>query len=448
MSTTTSAASAAATALTPPAGEPLPVAIQGPVLLASDGRARTDASARAAHAIAARLGARLDVVSVLEPLPVYDAGFDAPLLPPEFERERRAELHARVCNRLEPVLGARDRWHVDLRYGAPGRAIAEAARDRRAGLIVVGTGGHGALDRLLGEEVSLQVVRHASTPVLAVAADARGPMRRAVVGMDFGAASLHAARTALALLDPGDAGGLLTLVHVKSLLEDTPPLQAAWAHEYDASVAAMLARAHDLLRPYVPTGVVLETRTVAGGMKVVAALRATAAETGADLVAVGTHGPGWMERLFVGSVATAALRHAHASVLVAPTPGAAERVRLELRVAGQVTLDRVADWPGALDAFSRRNLCRRARLEVTDPEQRGFVVEAERYRFHGASFDPHGPHGGLLSLMLGEDAAGTAHLTHAVSDVRAIEIVAADDRRDRTLLVEGVRGQVVLTFLD
>ena len=117
-------------------------------------------------------------------------------------------------------------------------------------------------------------------------------------------------------------------------------------------------------------------------------------------------------------------------------------------MAGQVTLDRVADWPGALDAFSRRNLCRRARLEVTDPEQRGFVVEAERYRFHGASFDPHGPHGGQLSLMLGEDAVGAGHLTHAVADVRAIEIVAADDRRDRTLLVEGVRGQVVLTFLD
>ena len=432
-------------------GDPPAPVIRGPVLLASDGRARTDATAIAARAIAARLSAPVEVLSVLEPLPVYDAGFDAPILPPDFERERRAELHARVCNRLEPVLGARDGWHVDLRYGAIGRTIAGTARERHAGLIVVGTGGHGAIDRLLGEEVSVQVVRQASTPVLAVAPDADGPMRRAVVGMDFGAASLHAARTALALLEPrdgSDAVRSLTLVHVKPLLENTPGLQAAWAREYDVSVTTMLARVQELLRPYVPAGVLLETREFSGRVQVLDALRATAAETGADLVAVGTHGPGWMERLFVGSVATAVLRHVRTSVLVAPTPAAAERVRLELRVAGQVTLERVTDWPGALDAFTRRNLCRRARLEVTDAEQRGFVVEAERYRFHGASFDPHGARGGQLSLMLGEDAADAGHLTHAVTDVRAIEIVAADDRRDRTLLVDGAAGQVVLTFLD
>ncbi len=438
-------------AFTAPHAAPRERVIHGPVLLASDGRARTDATALAARAIAGRLGTRVEVLSVLEPLPVYDAGFDAPVLPPDFERERRAEVHARVSERLEPVLGARDRWHVELRYGAPGRVIAETARDRRAGLIVVGTGGHGALDRLLGEEVSVQAVRHASTPVLAVAPDAHGPMRRAVVGMDFGAASLHAARVALALLEPDDGAevpGLLTLVHVKSLLETTPGLQAGWAREHDASVAAMMARVLDLLRPYVPPGVLLETREFGGGVKVVDALRTAAAATGAELVAVGTHGPGWMERLFVGSVATAVLRQARTSVLVAPTPAAAERVRLELRVAGQVTLERVADWPGALDAFTRRNLCRRARLEVTDAEQRGFVVEAARYRFHGAAFDPHGPGGGRLSVMLGEDAADAGHLTHAVADVRAIEIVAADDRRDRTLLVDGATSQVVLTFLD
>jgi hypothetical protein len=32
--------------------------------------------------------------------------------------------------------------------------------------------------------------------------------------------------------------------------------------------------------------------------------------------------------------------------------------------------------------------------------------------------------------------------------VRAIEIVAADDQHDRTLLVEHARGHAVLTFLD
>ncbi|MGZ8455508.1 MAG: universal stress protein, partial [Gemmatirosa sp.] len=154
--------------------------ILGPVLLACDGRARTDATARAAHRTAERLGARLEVLTVLEPLPAYAYGAEVPIIPPDFEDDRRAELHALVRARLAPVLGAPDRWPLELRGGPPGRTIAEHARERRAGLVVVGTGGHGALERLLNDEVSLQTVRSASTPVLAVAPDAAGPIRRAV----------------------------------------------------------------------------------------------------------------------------------------------------------------------------------------------------------------------------------------------------------------------------
>lgn len=439
MSTTAASATYTANAADVPART-----LHGPVLLATDGRARTDATAITARLVAEHLGARIHALSVLQPLPVYTLGYEQPVLPPDFERDRRADLDALVRHRLEPVLGARERWHLDLRYGQPGRAIADVAREIRAGLIVVGTGGHRAIDRLLGEEVSLQVVRHASTPVLAVAPYATGPIRRAVVGMDFGAASIRAAQAALALLDPGpDGGGLLSLVHVRSPLEDTPPMLATWSTEYDTSVAAMLLRVRDLLRPYVPAGVTIESRTLTGA--VVDRLKEVASGTGADLIAVGTHGPGWMERLFVGSIATTALRRAETSLLVAPTPPAADRVRLELRVAGQVTLDRVDDWAGALDALTRRNLCRRARLEVSDPELRGFAIEADRYRFRGAAYDPNARQ---LEIMLGDEAEPGRHVTHGITDVQSLEIVAEDDRRDRALLVDGVHGTAVLTFLD
>jgi nucleotide-binding universal stress UspA family protein len=430
----------------PTADAPAP-ALRGPILLACDGRARTDATAVLAHRIAGRLGARLEVLAVLEPLPIHAYGAEVPIIPPDFEDERRAELQALVRGRLEPVLGARDRWPLELRRGAPGRTIAEYARERRAGLVVVGTGGHGALERLLNDEVSLQTVRDASTPVLAVAADAAGPIHRAVVGVDFSAASIVAARTALALLEPGGADpARLTLVHVRAPVEAATPLLADWSRGFEARVSTMLTRVVHLLQAHAPEGVAIETRTRTG--HVVDVVRETAHDVGAQLIAVGTHGPGWMERLFVGSVATRTLRQARTTVLVAPTPSPQERVRLELYVAGQVTVDRPADWPGALDTFTRRNAGRRARLEVGAPERRGFVVEAERYRFHGATYDPHDRR---LTIMLGDDAAPggpRAHLTHAVDDVRAIEIVATDERRDHTLLIEGARGHTVLTFVD
>jgi nucleotide-binding universal stress UspA family protein len=289
-------------------------------------------------------------------------------------------------------------------------------------------------------------------PVLAVAPHHAGPIRRAVVGVDFSAASIRAALTALALLEPNpehlaggaaapDGSGRLTLVHARSVLETIPPGLATWTADYDASVALRFTRLLDLLRPVVPDGVTIETRIGVG--EIVKCVEEIATAEGADLVAVGTHGPDWVERLFVGSIATSTLRHARRTVLVAPAPSPAERVRLELAVSGQVLLDRPGDWAGALDAFTRRNLGRRVRLEVSGPELEGFVVEAERYRFRGACYDAHDRR---VEIMLGDDADRTRHLTHALGHVRSVEIVSERERRDRMLLVEFDDGSAVLTF--
>ncbi|MGZ8471528.1 MAG: universal stress protein [Gemmatirosa sp.] len=439
---------------TPLAGEARPRTSRGPILLATDARAVTDATAITARGIADRLGERVEVLAVLEPMPDYTVGSEVPALPPDFETARRAELQAAVCHRLEPVLGSRERWDLDIRYGTPARVIADVARARRARLIVVGSGGHRMVDRLLGEEISLQVVRHASTPVLAVAPQQVGPLHRAVVGMDFSAASIEAARTALRLLEPRpdrsglldgsvDAPPLVTLLHVQSVLDSTPPLLASWSNEYHASVETMFARVRDLLAPDVPAGVTIATRIRAGG--IADCLRRTAEETDAELVAVGTHGPGWVERLFVGCVATSTLREAGRTVLVAPAPRAAERVRLELRIAGRLALARPDDWSGALDVFTRRNANRRARLEISGTGLDGLEVAVESYRFMGAAYDPRDRR---LEIMLGDPQDRTRHVTHGIPHVRAIELIAEDERRDRALLVEVEDGDSVLTFAD
>lgn len=51
---------------------------------------------------------------------------------------------------------------------------------------------------------------------------------------------------------------------------------------------------------------------------------AAAAEWGADLLVVGTHGRGGLQRLVLGSVAEGVLRHAHCPVLVVPKDAEAD----------------------------------------------------------------------------------------------------------------------------
>jgi nucleotide-binding universal stress UspA family protein len=355
------------------------------------------------------------------------------------------------------VLGSRAGWHLDVRYGPVGRVIAEAAREWGASLIVVGSGSHRAVNRLLGEEVSLQVIRHASCPVLAVAPTRDVPLRRAVVGIDFSAASFRAALTALALLDLDDGDpaldvhgvAMLSLVHVRSPFEHEYPILGSFAAAYDADIAARFTRLREYLRPYAGGRVTIETRSRIGSVP--AFLGEVAEAIDAQLVAVGTHGPGWVERLFVGSVATSVLRQTARTMLVAPTPPAAERTRLELGVLGQAVFDRPDDWAGALDEFTRRNVGRTARLEVSDPVLGGMVVEATAYRLVGVTFDRHD---GALEVMLAGEKDG-GHLTHRVRHVRSLELVGRDareardgDQGDRALVVEDARGHTVLTFLD
>jgi len=416
--------------------------LQGPVLLASDGRGPTDATARVARRAAERLRAPLVVVAALPVPSVYPLPFEMPMLPVDVDATCRRGLADAVVRRLTPVLGPTDGWTMEIAEGTPAWAVTDVARERGAALLVVGAGGRGVIDRLLGGGAALGIVRHAATPVLAVVAGRERHLRRAVVGVDFGAASVRAARAALALLDrDGETPPRLLLVHVVDGSPDEPPRPGMPVPDRDTRLATMFARLRELLLPYAPDGTTIETRVRTGPVAV--ALRAAADALNADLIAVGTHGPGWVERLFVGSVADDVLRHADVDVLVCPTPDVAERLRVQLYVGGHDALDRPTDWTRALDLFSERNAGRTARLEVGDPELRGPAVEASRFRFLGATYDPHDRR---VSLMLSDPADYTRHLTHSASHVHALEILAGDDGGDRALLVEDARGHTLLSF--
>lgn len=166
----------------------------------------------------------------------------------------------------------------------------------------------------------LHAARQSGAPVLAVGPAADGLFRRAVVAVDFGAASLRAAALAAHLLAPG---GTLSLVYVRR----DPDL--ALVGRRDAAelpdgrnVAESLQRLVVALRAgAAPAGrrdVTIGVATLIGDVP--AEVVAYAERVGADLVAAGTHAaaePG------AASVAAAIARLAAAgqgglSVLVCP----------------------------------------------------------------------------------------------------------------------------------
>ena len=426
--------------------------VRGPVLLASAGHGATNATFFVASALAERFNIGVEVAGVLEPYPVLLFGEQPPMYPPDFETIQRDVIRRSIERRLGAIGPSAETWPITIFYGDPARTIAQVGHEHDATIIVVGLGKHDRLNRLPGGERALHILRSADRPVLAVAPDAVALPKTAVAGMDFSAASVRAARAALMTLAED---GLLVLVHVRPLI-DLLPLYATQEHSHDSyetllenwrikadkDTAARFARLRDELRQYAPKGVTIETQTRSG--VVVEQLREVADATDAHLVAVGTHGPGAIERFFIGSVATEVLRHAGRSVLVAPAPDAAESARLSLRIEGTANVVKPDEWAIVLEKFSARNNGRRVKLEVDDPDL-GAQVQQSGFSLLGVTYDRHDKR---VDVMLGDQQNHTRHLTRSIPGADDISIVAEPDGPERTLRVLSGRSQTLVTFLD
>jgi nucleotide-binding universal stress UspA family protein len=239
-----------------------------------------------------------------------------------FEQERlAAEARIRLERFRETELPASLRVEVTLLEGAAGNQIITFAKDAEADLIVIATHGHTGLKHLWLGSTAERVVRHAPCPVLVVH-ERPVPMRfpgdvlcrfqRILVPTDFSEASQPALRYAAAFAKP--CGAEVTLIHVVE-----PPLypEFGYAHvpaqeakaKRDANEKLDVSR-RELAQAGIQAGSVVRSgsafREIAG----------QAAEGGADLIVVGTHGRGAIAHALLGSTAERVVRHASCPVLV------------------------------------------------------------------------------------------------------------------------------------
>lgn len=391
-------------------------ALRGPILLATDGAGKSGAAPIAARLLSRHLNVPLEVVSVL-PLQVpYGAALGGtPIFLPEVDDIRR---EARTAAVLEYVANFTegDVPPVHVRFGGIADEIAFIAQERNATLVVVGAAPHQRMNRIIGGERAVHILRASSAPVLCVPPGFAALPRRIVVAVDFSPASVRAVQTALLLLAPG---GTLSLLHVIPALLGDAPLRDALGRDPAEAVQSMFGRLRDELRTYVPRDVTIETLIRTDDD--IDGILAGAAAVDADLIAVGTHGPRFVERIFVGSVASSVLHAAPQAVLAAPPPPAAESLDLWRRITGNATSDMPREWGAALDDFTRRNKGRRVAVEVDDPELGAQILG--RGALFGVTYDPHDQR---VEIMLGDAKSTRRHLTHSIARVESIAMTTED----------------------
>lgn len=407
--------------------------VDAPILLAADGRGSASSAILLAQRLAERWQAPVVVVSVVEAPSAYrdDAPsvVDASIVTTGMQAERAAA----VRRDLHAALGMEPDWPLEIGVGQTPRVLARRARELGARLLVLGLGRHSPVDRLFGHGTALRTLRMADRPLLAVQEGLDALPTRALLATDFSAASIAAAEQAMPLLEDG---AVATLVHVATRRAGNWPGAGTWDGTAAAQADVLAARVQNWLAG--ERGIAVDSVRLEGDP--VDALVRHAGTARADLIVLGSHGHGFLERLLVGSVATGVMHRARTSVLAVPPPPLGETLRRDDALVHSVQSRDTDEWIAMLAAFSHRNAGRPAAIEVDDPEF-GAQSQAVGYALLGAAYDPHD---GRVELMLGELGNIAHHLTRSIPGARSIAVLADEDERDRVLRVEHDGGQTLL----
>jgi nucleotide-binding universal stress UspA family protein len=133
------------------------------ILLATDGSREAQLAATTAVDLANATNSEMHVVHVGDFLPTLLAQTEVE--PAQLEREAQERLDEQV-RRIEEAGGTVKEAHLKL--GRADEEIVDVAYEMGAGMIVMGSRGHGRIRRALMGSVSESVVRHAPCPVTIV----------------------------------------------------------------------------------------------------------------------------------------------------------------------------------------------------------------------------------------------------------------------------------------
>lgn len=285
------------------------------VLCPTDFSTFSEAAIRQATRIATWYGARLTALSCIPTWPRVSVAFPEygePFISPAPE-DVRSELQ----RFLRPAEEAGVPCDVAVVDGRPAPTIVQYAREKAADLVVMGTHGHGGFERLLLGSVTEKVLRKAPCPVLTVgpaAADERPEVARILCALDFSDMSLRALDYAASLARVATA--VLNVVHVVDW-----PLEEGESAPRDFDLRNYRRHLADLALRRLRTTIPEALREQSGAEEITTfgrphgAILRIAAEKHADLIVLGVHGAGSVDRTLFGSTAYHVVRGAKCPVL-------------------------------------------------------------------------------------------------------------------------------------
>jgi nucleotide-binding universal stress UspA family protein len=292
------------------------------VLCPTDFSEFSEQALRHAAALVRALGGDLTVAHVF-PYPVPLGGevpyYTSQLLGSAARAEQLEKLKAFAC----PAETAGVRVRSVLREGDPAREIARLAEELPADLLVLGTHGRGGFERFLLGSVTEKLLRRSPCPVLTVChgevpgLERGAPFKRILCATDLRSAAIDVVTYALSLAEASSA--YLTLLHVLEgpEFERDSPLRL-WVPEIQTLRGTLRQDARMRLRLAVADEVRLQVAVrdlVAEGRAHEEILR-VARQEAAQLIVLGSHGGGALERMLFGSTSHHVVREAPCPVLV------------------------------------------------------------------------------------------------------------------------------------
>ena len=198
------------------------------------------------------------------------------------------------------------------------RTIVDRAAELGASALVLGTHGRSGLQRWLLGSTAEKVLRLAACPVVTVpprAADAvpatEASLRRILCPIDYSDSSQRALDRAVALAR--EAKARLTIAHVVELLPEVPDMPMPDASVYRAARMEDGQRRLSSACAGVQAAVDVDARLLTGSPH--REIVKLAQEQSADLIVMGIHGRGAIDRFLLGSTAQHVTRHAACPVM-------------------------------------------------------------------------------------------------------------------------------------
>ena len=280
-----------------------------PIIVGVDGSPESARAATMGAWIAERIGAPCRLVYAASDywsaLAVPEVGVDLT------ELDRAARLAARrlLDHSLEHAVSPQLRKSVEIEIGRPPMVLANIAKNADAAMVVMGGKRRRAIARIGGSSIT-HMVRLGAVPVLAVDGTV-STITRILVAVDLS----YAAKPAIDAAEQWATafGARLRVMHSVEPMPSMPGFTVTVAEDdlYRSAESLVESTIRPLVR-YPEADVVVRRGRSA------AAIASEAQQWRADLIIVGSHGKGWVDRMLIGSTSERLVQVLPAATLVVP----------------------------------------------------------------------------------------------------------------------------------